>query len=74
MKKYYLTNNDVTEIAYFASDAEALAEAQKRNRYNRHASWAAWNQYGEKIYAIVFVSRLTKPVAQESTTTKHERK
>ena len=56
MKKYYLTNNDVTEIAYFASDAEALAEAQKRNRYNCHASWAAWNQYGEKIYAIVFVS------------------
>jgi hypothetical protein len=52
MKKYYLTNNNVTEIAFFASDAEALAESQKRNRHDRNATWKAWNEYGDAIYGI----------------------
>lgn len=55
MKKYYLTNNDVTEIGYFSSDAEAFAEAQSRNRHDKNANWKAWNQYGDAIYGIAII-------------------
>jgi hypothetical protein len=53
MKKYYLTNNDTIETAYFNSNAEALAEAQKRNRYDRHAGWKAYDENGYAIYAVI---------------------
>jgi hypothetical protein len=53
MKKYYLTNNDVIETAYFNSNEEALKEAQERNRHDRQANWKAWNEYGEAIYGII---------------------
>jgi hypothetical protein len=52
MKKYYLTNYETTEVAYFATDAEALAESQKRNRYDKNASWKAWDEYGQAIYGV----------------------
>lgn len=55
MKKYYLTNNDITEVCYFESDSEAFAEAQRRNHWDRHANWKAWNQYGEAIYGMLIV-------------------
>jgi hypothetical protein len=55
MEKYYLTNYDITENCYFKSNAEAFAEAQKRNRYDRNANWIAWDQYGEAIYSIVSI-------------------
>jgi hypothetical protein len=53
MKKYYLTNNDITEITYFNSNEEALKEARRRNQYDKYANWKAWNEYGEAIYEIV---------------------
>lgn len=55
MKKYYLTNNDTTEIGYFATDADAFAEAQKRNRHDPHANWKAWDQYGDAIYGVAII-------------------
>jgi hypothetical protein len=53
MNKYFLTNNNIVETCYFNSDAEALAEAQQRNRYDHTANWKAWNQYGEAIYSVI---------------------
>lgn len=53
MKKYYLINNDVTETAYFNSNEEAFEEAQKRNRYNRHANWKAYDENGYAIHIIL---------------------
>jgi hypothetical protein len=55
MKKYYLTNNDVIEIVCFSSDAEAFAEAQKRNHYDENANWKAWNQFGDAIYGVAII-------------------
>jgi hypothetical protein len=54
MKKYYLVNMDVLEAAYFASNEEALQEAQRRNRYDKHANWKAYDESGYAIHAIVF--------------------
>lgn len=55
MKKYFLTNNDVIETTYFNSNAEALAEAQKRNRDDRSANWKAYDENGEAIYGTLII-------------------
>lgn len=55
MKKYYLVNYDQIETAYFATNNEALAEAQKRNRYDRSANWKAYTEQGDVIFGIVIV-------------------
>lgn len=53
MKKYYLTNYETLEIAYFDSDNEALKEAQRRNRFDRAANWKAYTEQGDAIYSFV---------------------
>lgn len=53
MKKYYLTNYETLEIAYFDSDNEAFKEAQRRNRFDRAANWKAYTEQGDAIYGLV---------------------
>lgn len=53
MKKYYLTNNSITEIAFFENDDDAFNEAIKRNRQDKTANWKAYNEYGYAIYGLL---------------------
>lgn len=53
MKKFYLVNYETTETAYFDTNDEAFAEAQKRNRHDRNANWKAYTEQGDVIYGLV---------------------
>ena len=54
MKKYFLINEDVTEIAYFSSDEKAFEEVQKRNKRDRGANWKAYDENGWAVYNVAF--------------------
>ena len=53
MKKFYLVNYDVTEIAYFNSNDEAFQEVQKRNRFEPRSNWKAYTERGDVVYGII---------------------
>ena len=52
MKKFYLVNYEITEIAYFNTDKEAFEEAQRRNKFERDSNWKAYTEQGDVIYGI----------------------
>lgn len=54
MKKFYLVNGDITDVAYFESNEKALTEVRNRNKKDRNANWKAYDENGWAVYSIAF--------------------